>query len=558
MFSKPASFKPSAAIKNSERKNVLAKIEKQCGIQDVTLEEKQLLLSKSVQAANALSHGKDKVVVYSDNQLPIWILYKSQYIPTVALLARLPLEQQLMLLPAVYTVPRTVQFLQNGADFMVPGIFGDLPSGPIKPGTCVQIRDLESQSVMATGIALRDLSEIKKSDSGKCIQTVSVVGDKLTPKTHLGKPFASAGSDEQKEPRIDSSARIAVLEPEAKPKVESAVPGNAAPEEKLPEVENLSVAVTVEGDDKVEEAQEDLVLKEVDEAFMYAVNKVIRQPRHTYPMTMSGFATLLTENMPYEHSQLNIRNTSFKKMGKLLKHSEKMGLVTCRDRQGGETIVTGVNVPQNEIEPEIPIRKNKKQASAADRMSALLSYKPKPSLRRIMDPELAKLDLHDAGSLRKQILNYITKENLFYEGHEINVNEPLRDALGLRQNVPTIKREDVGPLVVKQCSPFHKIVGPEQKSEEVNWTKGSVPSITLKTERRGGNKMVTLVHTSGLSSFKISANELADELRHVCAGSSTVTDVKGTNCIVVQGSHIPKIVKVLEKRGVEPAWIKGA
>lgn len=558
MFSRPAFFKPSAAIKNSERKNVLAKIEKQCGIQDLTPEEKQLLLPKSVQAGNALSHGQDKVVIYSDDQLPIWVLYKSQYVPTVALVARLPLEQQLMLLPAVYTVPRTVQFLQNGADFMTPGIFGDLPSGPIKPGTCVQIRDLESQSVMATGIALRDLSEILESDSGKCIQTVSVVGDKLTPKTQLGKHRASTGSDVRIQ---ESQSKPSAAGPEALPEEtpsKSSASVDVQAEEKLPDVKKLSTADIVETEDENEEAQEDLSPKEVDEAFMYAVNKVIRQPKHTYPLTMSGFATLLAENMPYQHPQLNIKNTTFKKMGKLLKHSEKLGLITCRDRQGGETIVVSVNVPQNEVEPDLPVRKNRKQNSAADRMSAFVAYKPKPSLRRIMDPALAKLDLHDAGSLRKQVLNYITRENLFNERQEINVNEPLRDALGLRQNVPTVKREEVGPLVVKQCSPFHKIISPGQKSEEVDWAKGSVPSITLKTERRGGNKVVTLIQTSGLSGFRINEDELSDELRHACAGSSTVTDVKGTKCIVVQGSHIPKITKVLEKRGVKSAWIKGA
>lgn len=569
MFAKPASFKPYAAIKNSERKQVLAKVEQQCGLENEQPENRQKLLPKTVQSAKAVTHGNDKITVYAESQLPLWVVTKQgTLVPTVALLLSLPDELQLRLLPIVYTVSRTLQYLKNGADFMTPGVFGELLQNAPK-GTVVAIRDITTNALLATGVSLVDLGKLDpESDKGKCVQTISVVGDKLTPKTEI-RPLGGAPGfgDEDGEEEDDSVEEGAGGNQSEAPK-----PTNEASDQ-IPkdETEAKSTEATTEATktsqepvelvtSKLEEADLDpLNAKDADEAFMYAVNRVIREPRE-YPITMAGFAAMLTEQMPYEHPDLQIKNTTFKKMNKLIKHAEKKGLLNSRERNGGEVLITGVNVPVNaesaaSVAP--PSRSgNAKKSAPQARMTVEIMYKPHPNIRSIA-PNLPQNVLVDAGTLKRVAFEYITSNNLAKPGEkQIPLDENLRKALALRQVHTHVDRDDVGAQLLKNSSPFHKIVPLNTDPNQAEWKKGNIPSIQIKTERRGGNKTVTLVGQQGLQGFFIDPQEFADELRHACAGSAALTDSKGFPAITVQGNHVVKIGKVLEKRGVRPAWIK--
>lgn len=570
MFAKPASFKPYAAIKNSERKQVLAKVEQQCGLENEEPENRQKLLPKTVQSAKAVTHGNDKITVYAESQLPLWVVTKQgTLVPTVALLLSLPDELQLRLLPIVYTVSRTLQYLKNGADFMTPGVFGELPQNAPK-GTVVAIRDITTNALLATGVAMVDLGKLDpESDKGKCVQTISVVGDKLTPKTEI-KPLGGAPGfgDEDDEEEADSAE-----EQTGGSQSEAAQPPSEVPEQSSKETTEEKPAETSSEPAKTAQEPVELVTsqleetnldplsaKDADEAFMYAVNRVIREPRE-YPITMAGFAALLTEQMPYEHPDLQIKNTTFKKMNKLIKHAEKKGLLNSRERNGGEVLITGVNVPVNAesaANVALPSRSGNagKKAAQQARMTVEIMYKPHPNIRTIA-PNLPQNVLVDAGTLKRLAFEYITSNNLAKPGEkQIPLDENLRKALALRQVHTNVDRDDVGAQLLKNSSPFHKIVPLNTDPNQAEWKKGGIPSIQIKTERRGGNKTVTLVGQQGLQGFFIDPQEFADELRHACAGSAALTDSKGFPAITVQGNHVAKIIKVLEKRGVRPAWIK--
>jgi translation initiation factor 2D len=55
---------------------------------------------------------------------------------------------------------------------------------------------------------------------------------------------------------------------------------------------------------------------------------------------------------------------------------------------------------------------------------------------------------------------------------------------------------------------------------------------------------------------------LADELRKMCAGSSSVEQLHGSSPkapvmeIMIQGPQKDAVMKALEKRGVRPAWVE--
>jgi translation initiation factor 2D len=74
--------------------------------------------------------------------------------------------------------------------------------------------------------------------------------------------------------------------------------------------------------------------------------------------------------------------------------------------------------------------------------------------------------------------------------------------------------------------------------------------------------MVTKV--SGLEVYFVNPRPLADELRKVCAGSTSVEPLAGgakktekpVEEVMVQGPQKDAVVKALEKRGVNSRWIE--
>jgi len=67
---------------------------------------------------------------------------------------------------------------------------------------------------------------------------------------------------------------------------------------------------------------------------------------------------------------------------------------------------------------------------------------------------------------------------------------------------------------------------------------------------------------SGVEAYFISPQPLADELRKACAGSTSVDQRVGSSPknpvmeIMVQGPQAEAVVKALERRGVNKAWVE--
>ena len=67
---------------------------------------------------------------------------------------------------------------------------------------------------------------------------------------------------------------------------------------------------------------------------------------------------------------------------------------------------------------------------------------------------------------------------------------------------------------------------------------------------------------TGLEPYFIPPQPLADELRKICAGSTSVEKTQGSSPkdpkmeVMVQGPQSDAVVKALEKRGVNRNWIE--
>jgi translation initiation factor 2D len=90
--------------------------------------------------------------------------------------------------------------------------------------------------------------------------------------------------------------------------------------------------------------------------------------------------------------------------------------------------------------------------------------------------------------------------------------------------------------------------------------KGTLQPITLSVKTRQGRKTITLI--TGLETFSIAPEEFAEDLKKLCAGSTTVSPLAGASPklglseVMVQGSWVKVITDALVMRGVPKKWIK--
>ena len=78
--------------------------------------------------------------------------------------------------------------------------------------------------------------------------------------------------------------------------------------------------------------------------------------------------------------------------------------------------------------------------------------------------------------------------------------------------------------------------------------------VSVEVKIRQGRKTCTLI--TGFEPFKIDSDMLAEELRHVCAGATAISDVPGKGKeVMVQGKHLKTVQKILAEKGVPERWI---
>jgi translation initiation factor 2D len=123
-----------------------------------------------------------------------------------------------------------------------------------------------------------------------------------------------------------------------------------------------------------------------------------------------------------------------------------------------------------------------------------------------------------------------------------------------------VPRDVLSQRVLDACSPFHLILRNGTQDASAKPKSGAPPKISITLETRSGNKTATKV--SGLETYGIAPQPLADELRKACAGSTSVERLQGSSPkapvmeVMIQGPQAEAVKKALARRGVEERWIE--
>ena len=323
-------------------------------------------------------------------------------------------------------------------------------------------------------------------------------------------------------------------------------------------------------------------------------------PRHglDYPIPQSlVMSNLILPYLPIftpaDAASLQIKKTSWKNAKKFIKSLDKQKILKSKDRDGGECVVQDVDFKDPNIVNFIPYRLPKKESpgagSASGGAKAILSESSPDdtsigqSLKRLdlLRPteKFAPLfqvanatirTLYLPSEIRPIITSYIESEKLVSNTNKrlVNINPVLANAVFNGQSSMdrevlakgTVPRDAIIDRVVQSCSPYWVVLRNDETREDVKARAGQPPTIQIVHETRSGNKTVSKV--SGVESFYINPQPLAEELQKACASSTSVSQLAGSSPknpvqeILVQGPQKEMIIKALEKRGVNRHWVE--
>ncbi|KIV98735.1 uncharacterized protein PV09_09518 [Verruconis gallopava] len=538
------------------------------------------------------SHGGD-----SDDQRVLWVSIEGVLYPTVYTLWKNP-----GIVPLLHCGSNVVEErLKGGADLMIPGLINGPPyPSRAKKGAVVAIAGHTKPSVpMVVGTCAVDVSELKESRKGVAVETMHWQGDEIWAWSASGKPGVEppdqiAGWFEGDGSIDEVTERTRDLELEYDEDGGGvALPSSAA----VPD----DATVEDESEEQAEEPERDLTTAEIDaaflNAFLYGINSFKSANPNSknfnlpFPLSQTFVLSSLINPFlptftPHRASQLVIKKTSWKTIKKFIKHLDKQHIVKSKDQQGNEAVILDVDFEHDAVLSFKPYRLPKKESvggqsqagrepdtggdtSIGQRLTVSLFYKPKEKITELFASNTAKT-FYTKSEIRSSVEAYIEGQELVSPANKrlVKLNPFLANSVfdGSKGSLDkevlangSVTRDMLTERVLASCATFHVIARNDASPTSLKPKAGAPPKIQIVLETRSGNKMVTKV--SGLEAYSIAPQPLADELRKACAGSTSVEKLAGSSPkapimeVMVQGPQKDAVLKALERRGVNKAWV---
>lgn len=357
------------------------------------------------------------------------------------------------------------------------------------------------------------------------------------------------------------------------------------------------------------QAAKEMSTKEIDDAFrnafLYGVHhhKAANptQPSFglNFPLSQSSVMSILIQPFlptftPEQEKQMQIKKTSWKNIKKFIKSLDKAKILKSKEKDGHETVIMDIDFEDPTIISFKPYRLPKKETmagssqgrgeaataqmdtaddSVGQKLKVESYFKPSSKLVSIFESaDTGTRGLFTAAEIRPIVTAYIENENLVSETNKrlVKLNPTLANAVfdgsgSLDKEVlakGSVPRDALIDRIIHACQSSYAIIRNGDPASSAKPKSGTPPKVHITLETRSGNKTVTKV--SGLEAYYVNPKPLADELRKVCAGSTSVEPLaggakkneKGVMEIMIQGPQKDAVVKSLERRGVDRRWVE--
>ncbi|XP_065339791.1 eukaryotic translation initiation factor 2D [Cloeon dipterum] len=577
MFQKPFKIKSNSALKGSDRKKLKCDIQK--NFPQLTETELQNLLPNkaNISTVKVLTHSSAYANVFcvqSDGDaapVPIFFEVEKVHYPTVYLLWKHPK------LVYHFTVwDPVIDFLRKGADLMLAGVVGHKESdfgGDLKTGQPVAVNTNSNRASVAVGKAARSSQDMKAFPTqGKGVLILHVEGDHLWFGTgarpnipDLGLPGVAL--DEESEEENASSAEVEDAEESAE------VQEEGTGEEVKNEVETgLEERLQ---DTKIAEEEAPLGPDFMDELLRYCFLKSWKTSakKLALPVLTSNFFRLhMVPACPSRYT-LDVKKSSFKKLGAFLKVMTQSGVITIREQTKGVETIVAVNLEHEDLkhfhlreddyeEPK-PEEKKEKESPHIRELYKITAHVA-PIFKNY---HCKKGDLLSAQNIRQHITEYVKQNNLQDPNNPrfVTLDATMHDALigaGGGSDTVNITWEEVMQKCLSRMTQTYHLTatGPLTQPKPVK-----LEPIDIRVNMRSGNKKVTLINN--LELFQIDIQDFAKKCQHGVAASTSINEAPGKKSreLLVQGNQVDFIAKLLQEdykipvrylRGLEAAASK--
>ena len=313
----------------------------------------------------------------------------------------------------------------------------------------------------------------------------------------------------------------------------------------------------------------DVMDKSLFDSLLYAIKTDL--PDDVFPITPSVLLSRYMEACNPHRHRLDLKHSSYKKMGKFIKAMQKHSLLFTKEKQG-ELLITAVHRQHPDVlamaadkewreavkakvkarEREVKERERRREEEEGSDASGggglieaekrplniLHKYKPTAQLRAALlsstDDEL--LTMKEA----KQHLADYCKQHQLDDGNSVRLDAPLAEAVmaGTATEGSRISKAALAKALEAQLTLYSAVLLPTASATQPPaFHRGDVPPVVVSVEQRAGNRSVTRL--SGLERYGVDVVEWGREAARYYAASVTSEESKGgkkgARDVLVQG-----------------------
>lgn len=522
--------------------------------------------------------------------------------PTVYALWKAP-----SLLPAfVLKGGEVSRYVLGGADLMFPGIYipaDGLPSfaagepWAVKvPGNAapiaVGITTLSSSDAMKAGLRGKALrithyyrDTLWESAEGRYVPNEGFFEDMVGKDPACVTGGSSEGLPDENARSVDEDDTGTVSEQEEGKDADHGMtlsPQDIPQEAANKEVEGLaseieSVKVDGGAEEEGESMETPMTVEEIDalldKCLLQALHTTVKEKELPMPGSTLWSNHILSCRPP--GTTLDLKKSSHKKLSKWLQSKSSTGLISAKeDKHRKEVMLLSFNRGHPDYLAFKPVKKAAIQevntvpsANEGHQSSGQVEvsevWKCTPHVTPIFEAVGADSSrLYGSSDVSDVVFTYVEKENLVKQSDKavVVLDALLCDALykgtvKKGSSYPTeIHKRDLGATLLNRMQAHFKVI----RGNESALRKGVIKSVQIMTERRQGSKKVTRV--SGMESFLVDADILANELQKKFACSTSVAELpgkKGQYEVLVQGGVIEDLGKhLVQQYGIPKKYIE--
>ncbi|KAF8130299.1 hypothetical protein EV363DRAFT_1399469 [Boletus edulis] len=553
MFKKPlSSTKTSAPLRSSDRRKLKQRVVQVYGISP---ELGDLLVPEGLMSQKVATYTKDPGVVYlSSEGDPLWFTVgkgADDLIPTVY-----TLWKKFDLLPWVSTPAAVIPVLVGGADLMIPGVV-QVSSPTVLPQQLVSIAQCTIESTLTRGPPLAvgrlavDLNTLKEGAKGKAVHVLQTWKDHLF---DMGSKADPPGEMEIKEDELESVPDVVATDPGGT----NGAASNALPSDELQVPASAPKIQTSTPSEPAFSKEEVSDMLRVAASTFYSSYILPFRPAVVHKSSSDE------QSPPSSYPQIDIKHSSYKSLIAFLKFLDKQRILSLKDMKP-EPLVMSVSATHPDVIAHRPytslrdvqIKEEKRERREEEARSKVREMEVKELWKPHAASGSARFFTEGGFDSSALYMNeYVDARQLTNPRDRSYVNVGTDEVLlstacakgEAPENVEFLKRDDVVRRLSEKMQRWYEI---QAEGKDPVLKKGQLKPISVVVKVRQGRKANTL--------FFLEGEEMADELRRICACATSVSPAPGRASgleVLVQGKQIKAVTEFLLSRGVPKKWIE--